>query len=66
MKTLYLIAGVLVALLALRMYYNGVDRFTVSGEHWDTPNHAPHVQKAEWKETPAGNTVAEYHEVPTA
>ena len=53
-------------MLALRMYYNGVDRFTVSGEHWDTPNHAPHVQKAEWKETPAGNTVAEYHEVPTA
>ena len=64
MKTLYWIAGLLVALMALRMYFNGVDRFTLQGEYWDVPGGTPHVREEEWVKTGAGNEVAVYHDPP--
>lgn len=64
MKTLYWIAGLLVALLALRMYFNGVDRFTLQGEHWDVPGGTPHVREELLKKTGAENFVFVYHDPP--
>ena len=63
MKTLYWIAGLLVALLALRMHFNGVDRFTLRDEYWDVPGGTPQVREEEWVKTGAGNEVAVYHRV---
>jgi hypothetical protein len=51
MKTLYWIAGVLVAALLLRMYFNGVDRSTLQ----DVPKGTPHLSGEELKTTGAGN-----------
>ena len=62
MKTLYWVAGLLVALMALRMYFNGVDRFTLRGEYWDVPGGTPHVREEVWEDTGAGNKVAKYHD----
>lgn len=64
MKTAYWIAGLLIALMALRMYFNGVDRFTLRDEYWDVPGGTPHVREEVWKDTGAGNKVAEYHDPP--
>ena len=64
MKTLYLIAGLLVALLALRMYFNGVDRFTLQGEYWDVPGGTPHVREEILHKTGAGNYDFVYHDPP--
>jgi len=65
MKTLYLIAGVLFALLALRMYFNGVDRFTLQGEYWDVPGGTPHVREEILKKTGADNYDFVYHDPPS-
>jgi hypothetical protein len=64
MKTLYLIAGLLVALLALRMYFNGVDRFTLQGDYWDVPGGTPHVREEILHKTGAGNYDFVYHDPP--
>ena len=64
MKTLYWIAGLLVAALLLRMYFNGVDRFTLQDEYWDVPGGTPHVREEVWVDTGAGNKVAAYHDPP--
>jgi hypothetical protein len=64
MKTLYWIAGLLVALLALRMHFNGVDRFTLRDEYWDVPGGTPHVREEELKKTGAGNAEWVYHDPP--
>ena len=64
MKTLYWVAGLLVALLALRMYFNGVDRFTLQGEYWDVPGGTPHVREEILHKTGAGNYDFVYHDPP--
>ena len=64
MKTLYWIEGLLVALLALRMYFNGVDRFTLQGEYWDVPGGTPHVREEILKKTGADNYDFVYHDPP--
>ena len=50
--------------MALRMYFNGVDRFTLRDEYWDVPGGTPQVREEVWKDTGAGNKVAEYHDPP--
>ena len=53
----------MIALMALRMYFNGVDRFTLRDEYWDVPGGTPQVREEEWVKTGAGNEVAVYHRV---
>jgi hypothetical protein len=64
MKTLYWIAGLLVALLALRMYFNGIDRFSLQGEYWDVPGGTPHVREEVLHKTGSGNFDWVYHDPP--
>jgi hypothetical protein len=64
MKILYWIAGILVALLLLRMYFNGVTAFTLTGEYWDVPGGTPHVREEVLKKTGADNYVYVYHDPP--
>jgi hypothetical protein len=65
MKTLYWIAGFLVAALLLRMYFNGVDKFTLQGDYWDVPGGTPHVREEILHKTGAGNYDFVYHDPPS-
>ena len=64
MKTLYWVAGLLVGLLALRMYFNGVDRFSLIGEQWDVPGGTPEWREEILHKTGAGNYDWVYHDPP--
>jgi hypothetical protein len=64
MSTLYWIAGLLVGALLLRMYFNGVDRFTLQDEYWDVPGGTPQVREEVLKKTGAGNAEWVYHDPP--